>query len=176
MKRHERDAIRVRRLAATEWRQLREIRLRSLADAPLAFGSTLERESARTDADWQRQAAEADEGQGAVAVIAEVEWRPVALARGFVGTSDDAERRRVAWLVGVFVEPEWRGMGVAARVVSEVIAWARERRLAELFLHVGDWNVPARRTYESLGFVATGVQVPLARDRSVTESEMRLVL
>lgn len=35
-----------------EWRTWRDLRLRSLADFPHAFGATLEREQAFTDDDW----------------------------------------------------------------------------------------------------------------------------
>ena len=46
-------AITVRRFAPHEWRVYRELRLRALADSPDAFGSTYEREAARTDAEWE---------------------------------------------------------------------------------------------------------------------------
>src|SRR3954463_4983471 len=44
----------VRRAVAGDEPILRALRLRALTDSPAAFGSTYERELARTTADWQR--------------------------------------------------------------------------------------------------------------------------
>jgi len=51
--------ISVRRVRAGEWRALRALRLRALAEAPNAFGSTLARESAFPDDTWRERAAAA---------------------------------------------------------------------------------------------------------------------
>jgi ribosomal protein S18 acetylase RimI-like enzyme len=52
------SAAGVRRIGAGEGAALREVRLRALADAPLAFGSTHGREAAYPDAHWAGWAAE----------------------------------------------------------------------------------------------------------------------
>ena len=48
------DATVVRRAVAGDEAALREVRRQALRDAPEAFGSTIERELARTDDDWRR--------------------------------------------------------------------------------------------------------------------------
>jgi hypothetical protein len=46
----------VRRLGANEWPLLRAVRLRALADAPYAFGSTFDSEAGRSDEWWAASA------------------------------------------------------------------------------------------------------------------------
>ena len=49
-------SARVRRLGAADASLLRNLRLRALADAPMAFGSTLAREEAFAAQEWERRA------------------------------------------------------------------------------------------------------------------------
>jgi GNAT superfamily N-acetyltransferase len=166
---------RVRRIDASEWRELRSLRLQALRDAPRAFGSTYEREAAFSDERWQAIAASGAAGVDDVAVVATVDSSWVAMARGYLAR-DEPSASRVAWLIAVYVDPRWRGRGLGRAVSAGVVDWARERGASEVRLHVGDWNNPARRVYEELGFTPTGAAKTLAHDPSVPESEMRLRL
>ena len=168
--------VTARRVRASEWRELRDLRLRALQDAPLAFGSTFEREAAYTDEGWQDQAARAEAGVDEVAVVAVADSAHVAMARGYVGTSDEPDPRPVVWLIGVYVDRRWRRRGLGHMVSEEVITCARERGVSKVLLHVADWNGPARRVYESLGFTLTGARTTLAHDSTVPEAEMALRL
>ena len=166
----------VRRARADEWRERRRLRLGALADAPLAFGSTLEREVAYDDVRWRSEAAASAAGIDEVTVVAALDGGPwTAMAMGYVDP-DARPRGSVVWLVGVYTDPAHRGAGWAAAVCREVVAWARDIGAAEVRLHVGEGNAPARRTYERLGFVPTGETITLAHDPSVTELEMVLSL
>lgn len=168
--------VETRRLRGTEWRELRDLRLRALRDAPLAFGSTYEREAAYTDERWQRQATAAEAGVDEVVVVAVVDGNHVGMARGYLGWSDEPYHRPVVWLIGVYVDPHWRGRTLGRKLSAEVVAWARERGAHEVLLHVADWNASARRAYESLGFLPTGVRTTLAHDATIPEAEMSLRL
>jgi len=53
----------IRRIRADEGLRLKALRLRALADSPMAFGSTLAREQAYPDALWHERAAT---GAGAI--------------------------------------------------------------------------------------------------------------
>ena len=83
---------------------------------------------------------------------------------------------RLAHLIAVYVQPEWRQRGIGRAVSQAVVAWARERGASEVVLSVSDWNQGARRVYEAIGFEPTGVKKGLPWDASVIESEMRLKL
>ncbi len=168
----------IRRLRASEWRELRALRLQALRDAPLAFGSTYEREAAHADDRWREQAASAESGEEQVAFVAVTNDgsgdRHIGVARGYLDTSDGPDP--VVWLVGVYVDPRWRGRDLGRTLSAEVVAWARERSAVEVLLHVAEWNTAARRVYESLGFTPTGASATLDHDPMISETEMRLRL
>jgi len=59
-------------------------------------------------------------------------------------------------LGNVAVSAQWRGRGLGARLVEEVVGRAARRGIVEVFLEVRPTNNVARRLYERLGFVAVG--------------------
>lgn len=58
---------------------------------------------------------------------------------------------------GVWVAPERRGEGLAARGMAAVVAHARAQIAPAVSLYVNGHNEPARRTYERVGFGPAGV-------------------
>lgn len=56
----------------------------------------------------------------------------------------------------MWVDPDWRGQGVASRLVDAVIEWARQRGKPRILLDVGDGNAAAIALYQSKGFEPTG--------------------
>ncbi len=141
----------VRRLDPDEWPVWRDLRLRSLADSPDAFGSTLEREEAFAEEDWR------DRVQS-MAVVAFVDGTPAALGGGY--------RIRPGWVqvVAMWTDPAYRGRGLARQVLDAVVRSARSEN-RRLVLDVARGNSAARTAYEHYGFVATGVSSAL-RDGS----------
>jgi ribosomal protein S18 acetylase RimI-like enzyme len=133
--------VTVRRLGPDDWEMFREIRLRSLADSPDAFGSTLEREQAFTEADWRQRLSGP--------VYAVTDPGPVAVG----GLFDDGGVLHV-W--GMWTDPAHRGRGHAHRILDALIAPD-----ADAVLDVNVTNQAARATYERYGFVATGHLEPL---------------
>jgi predicted GNAT family acetyltransferase len=57
---------------------------------------------------------------------------------------------------GVWVAPEWRGRGLSEPGMAAVVALARESIAPVITLYVNDYNAPARRCYEAVGFQAAG--------------------
>lgn len=156
-------------MRASEWRSLRSLRLEALLDSPLAYGSTHEREVLRPDRDWRGRAAAGAAGDEEVGCAAIAAGRWVGMARGYLEPPD-------AHLIAVYVTPDWRQRGIGRAVSEAVVAWAWERGAQAVVLSVSDWNDGARRVYESIGFMPTGVQKSLPWNPAVTESEMRLEL
>lgn len=159
----------VRRILPSEWRALRSLRLEALLDSPLSYGSTHDREIERPESDWRARAAAGAAGVDEIAFVAVAGDRWVGMARGRFEPP-------IAHLIAVYVAPAWRRRGIGQAVSRAVVAWAGERGATAVLLSVSDWNDGARRVYESIGFVPTGVQQPLPSYPGVTESEMRLEL
>jgi len=59
-----------------------------------------------------------------------------------------------AFLGFMFVEPEYRGLGVNRLIIDALVDWSRKRGLEEIRLQVYSENLPAIRAYEKVGFKA----------------------
>ena len=157
----------IERLRAGEGARLRTLRLRALADAPDAFGATLEDAERRRASDWEAQ----------VVRLPTFVWREGAADLGMARGAPHDDDPEVAYLISMWVAPEGRGRGVGAGLVGEVAAWARGHGFRRLVLDVAEGNAGARRLYERCGFVSTGATGTLPPPRShVRELEMALDL
>jgi ribosomal protein S18 acetylase RimI-like enzyme len=141
--------FRVERAQLADWQRIRSIRLRSLADAPDAFGTTLAEDAVRPDAEW-RARVENDAVANFLAMTADRNCLGMAVGAPHTDYSD------TAGLFGMWVASEARGRGVGTTLVEAVIGWARNENYKRVLLDVGDENAVAIRLYESCGFVPTG--------------------
>lgn len=62
----------------------------------------------------------------------------------------------VCQVQGVWVAPEYRGLGLAAPGMSTVVQLARRDHARVVSLYVNDFNTVARRVYERVGFTDAG--------------------
>jgi ribosomal protein S18 acetylase RimI-like enzyme len=136
----------IRRLRDDELNRFRAIRLRSLRDAPGAFGTTFEAASGWSRERWSKIFS------SLLAFVAVESDRDV----GMVRTSPDLEADGAASLGSLWVAPEARCRGVGSALVEAVVAWSRSEGFGELLLNVADDNDAAIRFYEALGFTPTG--------------------
>ncbi|KAA1420797.1 GNAT family N-acetyltransferase [Nocardioides humilatus] len=60
-----------------------------------------------------------------------------------------------AQIQGVWVPPHRRGEGLAVSGMAAVVAHVRQRISPAVSLYVNEWNAPARRAYERVGFRET---------------------
>jgi GNAT superfamily N-acetyltransferase len=160
--------VEVRQVHAADWQELRQVRLRALADAPNAFASTLEREAAFPADVWRQRAqggpasttfiARADDvGVGMAAVIAEP-------APGHMP------------LVGMWVDPRHRRRGVAQALISHAVRWSRDHQARDMIAWVADDNTPARRLYARVGFRPASARQPLPSNPAIDELLLLLPL
>jgi ribosomal protein S18 acetylase RimI-like enzyme len=144
--------------------EVRDIRLRALADAPYAFASTLERELGLTDSDWRQRI---ERGPWWLARAGDA-GPPVGLVAGMVDLDEPADRQ----LVGMWVDPSARGTPTAGLLVESVLDWARADGAEGVVLWVADGNERAERLYFRMGFTRNGRRAPLASDPEKGEFQM----
>ncbi|MFN8622636.1 MAG: GNAT family N-acetyltransferase [Chloroflexota bacterium] len=143
--------LRIRRIRPDEGPLLRELRLRSLADSPDAFGQHVEDAELQPAAEWTATAKAAAGGDRRAWFIAEVprpdgDARAVGLVLG---------RRRppdVLLIFSMWVDPAVRRLGVGSRLIATAEAWASTWGARESVLWVFGANDPAIRFYHRLGF------------------------
>jgi ribosomal protein S18 acetylase RimI-like enzyme len=134
---------------------VRPLRLRELREDPDAFGSTLESEQDRPDADWDFWVRDS--------IIAFDGDTPVGMAN--LKLEPDEAR-----LFGMWVAPEARGKGVAELLARALIERAGDR---PILLCVAEPATAARRLYERLGFTPTGTTGELRPGSGIRTLDLR---
>jgi ribosomal protein S18 acetylase RimI-like enzyme len=150
--------VEVRRIRADEWAELKELRLRALAEEPDAFSTVLAEEADLPDRRWRRSAREAASGEERfVALAVEGTGELVGLIRG--------ERRHgrpeIAGVFSMWVVPRHRRRGVGRALLACTAGWATESGYATQRLHVVETNRAAIALYERAGFVMLEEREPL---------------
>ena len=174
----------VRSIRADEWPAAKELRLAALRDpvAHLAFLETYDEALAHPDSFWRDRTAGGAEGAlGAQQFIAEGpdgKWvGTLTMLIEEAGTTDWAGfpvERKQGHVVGVFVRPEERGIGLTEVLFDAALEWAWERGVERVRLIVHADNGRAQAFYRRAGFVPSGRTVPLASRPGEVELEFVL--
>ncbi|MEV6648960.1 N-acetyltransferase [Streptomyces sp. NPDC051219] len=176
----------IRPVRAEEWAKARDLRIAALEDpaAPIAFLETREQAVARPDSFWQERAADASHGghnRQFVAERSDGEWDGTVVVlveeAGGTGVFGEAIPVDQAHLVGVFVRPVQRGIGLTEALVDAAVQWAwslDDPTPARVRLYVHESNGRASAFYRKFGFVPTGETIPVAGDPGAREIEMAL--
>lgn len=146
---------------------MKSIRLQALAEAPAAFGSTLEREQAFTEQTWRERV---------TTNLAFLAWLNGAVVGTATGYRDPEKGAAEVQLVAMYVAPAARGTGCAFALIDAVAGAARLEGRSRLVLDVTDANSVAARCYHRYGFVETGRVKPLGRAPQLMEIELALDL
>ena len=163
--------LKIRPLGPADIDQYRALRLRALREEPTAFASSPE-----------------DEHQLSVEAI-ESRLRETAgqvMLGAFdgdtlVGLSGLLRERRSklvhkAWIVSFYVAPEARRRGLGRLLLEQTLARARAMPgLRQVNLGVNAGNVAARQLYESMGFVAFGLERGFMLVDGMPQDELNMV-
>lgn len=83
----------------------------------------------------------------------------VLIGIGGLKRQDKEKYRHKAMIWGMYVDPEWRGKGIARSLLEELIAHARvQAELQQVLLTVTEGNARAQALYERLGFRVYGIE------------------
>lgn len=164
-----------RRLTPKDAESCYQNRLRALANAPTAFQTTLEEGKTRGPAFFERILSSEGENN----VIFGAVYNGVVV--GTTGIMCDGRPRtsHKATIWGVYVDIEHRRKGISAKLLDLSIEHARNKMgVKTIYLSVESTNTPARKLYESRGFVSWGREPKalLLDGKMYDEDHMTLVL
>jgi RimJ/RimL family protein N-acetyltransferase len=169
----EEAVLEIRPLAAHDAAAFRKIRLQAISDSPSAVWPSYEEEARRTVKETEARIQQTD---AQVVFGAFVDSTLVGVAGLRREPLEQVKHKAVLW--GVFISPDRRREGLARKLFSRVLNFARDEGVLQIQLCVNAENERARRLYRSLGFKPFGLEPRAMRigDRYVDEEHMVLRL
>jgi ribosomal protein S18 acetylase RimI-like enzyme len=149
-----RGLIIIRDASPTDAMPYRELRLEALQDSPVAFSADYQQNLNQPSKYWQDRLTMAEDES--TLFLAEHEGKLIGntgIARG-----GSPKTRHGAWIWGVYVSPEWRGLRIAEELINSCFAWAKARKIVLVKLGVAATNISAIRCYERCGFSTYGTE------------------
>jgi ribosomal protein S18 acetylase RimI-like enzyme len=168
------DTVSVRLLTSSDAIAFKRLRLLAIETSPTAIWPTLDEESARSLEEVEAKI-KTNSTQAVFGAFAGTDLIGIAGLRR--EPLLQVQHKGVVW--GVFVDPNCRGIGLARRLLDTVISHAKnDWKLIQINLCVNTQNAPAKKLYQSIGFVAFGIEPRAMKvgDSFLDEQHMTLVL
>jgi len=131
----------------------RELRLAALSDSPTAFSADYQANLNYPMSFWEHRLTFDEYG---VIFFAERENSLIGMTGIRKGESPKTKHGAYVW--GVYVRPEWRGLHIAEALIEICADWAQERDVVILKLGVMANNESAIRCYKRCGFTVYGTE------------------
>jgi len=142
----------VRRLHLDEIPAMQALRREALAGDPLAFGATVDDDLALDSIAAKRSLSDPSTATIFAAFVAGTPVGMVGLVRM---PREKIKHRALVW--GMYVQPQYRGRGVAAELLAAAVGQARAwTGVGQVHLSVTAYSPSAQRLYERAGFVVWG--------------------
>lgn len=172
--------ITVRVLGGDDWEAYRAVRLRALKESPEAFVASAQEESEYGEDRWRSRmerstrllASDGDDVIGVASVGSSAMVR-------YEEDGDSEEVDGVGELFGLWVQPSYRGAGVARKLLESAVTAAQDQGLTHLVYWVGSDNGRGVAFASSFGFRPTDERRPMeirGVDDEEDSEEVALVL
>jgi RimJ/RimL family protein N-acetyltransferase len=134
----------------------RELRLEALQNHPEVYSSDYDHALSLPMAYWVERLRAGGTGDVAQMYFAAYGQELVGLCG--IYRADGPRTRHSANVVSLYVRPPWRGLGIAAALVTACLDWARSHDVRIVKLGVITTNAPAIAVYERCGFRTYGTE------------------
>jgi ribosomal protein S18 acetylase RimI-like enzyme len=134
--------------------------MQMLLDAPEAFAETLAKVECRSPSEWVMFVERCAEGTDMSAFLAEDSSGVCGFVRA--DATDPRIPPGTVLVSQLWAAPRQRGRGLGRELMNAVTKWAEERQAARISLGVAESNLEVQKFYERLGYVDSGMRVPLA--------------
>ncbi len=142
--------ITIRSVTVDDVAALREIRLEALRSHPTAFTADYKAAEERSTEEWQERIQESP-------IYFACDKDAVVGMSGFFRSRTEATKHH-GWIWGVYVQPAYRGYGIAGAMIERSLRWAREQDLKIAYIAAAATNTAAVRCYARCGFSVYGLQ------------------
>lgn len=148
-----RGAIVVRQANLGDVPEYRELRLSALLDSPTAFSADYQTNLNHPMSFWEGRLTF---DQFGTIFFAEHANKLIGMTGIRIGESPKTKHGAYVW--GVYMRPEWRGLHVAEALIRTCVGWALQRDVVIVKLGVMADNESAVRCYKRCGFTVYGTE------------------
>jgi len=151
-----RGIVHLRPARAGDAAVLRDLRLKCLQDHPEAFFRDFQEEANLPLTIWQERV-QASSGEGNELIMFAEQGGKLA-GMSAINRRATPKTRHTATIWGVYVLPDWRGLGLAEVLIRACEGWAVKKGITILKLMVVSTNAAAIRCYQRCGFSIYGIE------------------
>ena len=133
--------------------QFRELRLFALQDSPTAFSADYQINYNHPMSFWEGRLRFDEHG-----IIFFAEYDSKLIGMTGVRKGESPKTKHGAYIWGVYIRPEWRGLHLAEELINTCIEWVQVREVEVVKLGVVTTNTSAIHCYERCGFIVYGTE------------------
>jgi len=141
--------VNYRRIQANDVKRFRDIRIRALEDSPHAFASTTASVLDRPWDSWEAQVLACVQGGDRITQLCFDGELAIGIAALYRTEPSDHLQGEI---LQVWVDPEFRGLGIARELMLSLIKWAIKHNYSQLYATIHKENSAVIPFYEKLGF------------------------